>query len=55
MFFPYCLASNFLVQNGVNPYRIDFIMKNSFKMPMGPFRLYDLTGVDIMQKGKFFI
>jgi enoyl-CoA hydratase/3-hydroxyacyl-CoA dehydrogenase len=59
IFYPYCSSSGFLAQNGVSPYRyynflnnnrIDNVLKEKFKMPMGPFRLYDMTGVDVIEK-----
>ncbi|BBN10760.1 enoyl-CoA hydratase/3-hydroxyacyl-CoA dehydrogenase [Marchantia polymorpha subsp. ruderalis] len=47
IFFPYGMSSHFLAINlGVHPYRIDTILKN-FGMPMGHFRMMDLTGIQI--------
>lgn len=37
VFFPYNMAAAQLVDLGVDPYRIDEVIKN-FGMPMGPFR-----------------
>jgi enoyl-CoA hydratase/3-hydroxyacyl-CoA dehydrogenase len=37
VFFPYTMAASLLVDLGVDPYRIDKVIK-SFGMPMGPFR-----------------
>ncbi|KAL2631673.1 hypothetical protein R1flu_016359 [Riccia fluitans] len=46
-FFSYGSSANFLaIQLGVDPYRIDRILKN-FGMPVGPFRLADMTGQQI--------
>lgn len=38
IFFPYTQAALFLVEHGVDPYRIDKAI-TKFGMPMGPFRL----------------
>ncbi|CAG9466886.1 unnamed protein product [Pedinophyceae sp. YPF-701] len=46
MFFPYTMAACLLVDLGVDPYTLDFAIMG-FGMPMGPFRLADLVGVDI--------
>lgn len=48
MFFPYFQAGHLLVHLGTHPYRIDAVVK-AFGMPMGPFRLADLTGIQIGQ------
>lgn len=45
-FFPYGQAAALLVDGGVSPYRIDRILEK-FGMPMGAFRMADLSGVDI--------
>jgi enoyl-CoA hydratase/3-hydroxyacyl-CoA dehydrogenase len=45
-FFPYTTSALFLAEHGVDPYEIDRVIKQ-FGMPMGPFRLQDLVGVDI--------
>jgi len=44
--FPYGQAASFLVDSGVCPYRIDRVLE-SFGMPMGVFKMADLSGVDI--------
>eukprot|EP01084_Bolivina_argentea_P278959 476808_1 len=46
MFFPYIEAVCFLVEHGVNPYRIDRILEN-FGMGMGPLKVMDMSGIDI--------
>ena len=46
IFFPYGQAAGLLVDNGVDPYRIDKAIFD-FGMPMGPFRMGDLAGVDV--------
>eukprot|EP00243_Klebsormidium_subtile_P003768 TRINITY_DN17368_c0_g1_i1.p1 TRINITY_DN17368_c0_g1~~TRINITY_DN17368_c0_g1_i1.p1 ORF type:complete len:722 (-),score=202.60 TRINITY_DN17368_c0_g1_i1:241-2406(-) len=46
VFFPYTMAASLLVDLGVDPYRIDKVIK-SFGMPMGPFRLADLVGMQV--------
>jgi len=43
VFFPYGMGAHFLADLGVDPYRIDAVIK-SFGMPMGPFRMADLGG-----------
>jgi 3-hydroxyacyl-CoA dehydrogenase len=35
-----------LLLGGINPYRIDAVLEQ-FGMPMGPFRMYDLAGLDL--------
>ena len=48
MFFPYGQAAHLLVEVvGLDLYHIDKVMKDYFGMPMGPFRLSDLVGVDV--------
>ncbi len=49
IFFPYGQTAGLLVDCGVDPYRIDKAVYD-FGMPMGPFRMGDLAGVDV---GKF--
>lgn len=49
IFFPYGQTAGLLVDCGVDPYRIDKAIYD-FGMPMGPFRMGDLAGVDV---GKF--
>lgn len=49
IFFPYGQTAGLLVDYGVDPYRIDKALYD-FGMPMGPFRMGDLAGVDV---GKF--
>lgn len=46
IFFPYGMAAGLLVDHGVDPYRIDQVIFD-FGMPMGPFRMSDLAGVDV--------
>ncbi|KAL3675300.1 hypothetical protein R1sor_025248 [Riccia sorocarpa] len=47
-FFPYASSASFLaVYLGVDPYRIDRILKD-FGMPMGPFRMGDMGGQQIV-------
>lgn len=46
IFAPYSQAAAFLVDRGVDLYRIDRAIE-SFGMPMGPFKMSDLSGVDI--------
>lgn len=47
VFFPYGQASHLLVDYGLDPYRIDEVVKQ-FGMPMGPFRMNDLAGGDVL-------
>jgi enoyl-CoA hydratase/3-hydroxyacyl-CoA dehydrogenase len=47
IFFDYGTAAGFLVDHGVDPYRIDNVIRK-FGMPMGPFRMNDLSGVDVL-------
>lgn len=46
IFFPYGQAAGLLVDHGIDPYRIDRVLFD-FGMPMGPFRMSDLAGVDV--------
>jgi enoyl-CoA hydratase/3-hydroxyacyl-CoA dehydrogenase len=46
IFFPYGQTAGLLVDCGVDPYRIDKAIFD-FGMPMGPFRMADLAGVDV--------
>lgn len=46
IFFPYGQAAGLLVDHGIDPYRIDKALFD-FGMPMGPFRMADLAGVDV--------
>lgn len=47
MYFPQSMVAGFLsVELGIDPYRIDRACE-AFGLPMGPFRLLDLVGVDI--------
>lgn len=46
VFFPYGQAACLLVDRGVDPYAIDRAIFD-FGMPMGPFRMSDLAGVDV--------
>lgn len=44
LFVPYIMTATFLVDLGLDPYRIDAVVKD-FGMPMGPFRVADFTGI----------
>jgi 3-hydroxyacyl-CoA dehydrogenase len=46
MLFDYARQAVGLAEEGVPPYRIDAAMKN-FGMAMGPFAMFDLSGVDV--------
>lgn len=47
MYFPQSMVASFMVlQLGIDPYKIDRACE-SFGLPMGPFRLLDLVGLDI--------
>jgi len=46
IFMPYGMATGFLVDHGVHPYRIDKALF-AFGMPMGPCRMIDLAGIDV--------
>ncbi len=46
MYFPQSMVANFLIELGVDPYRVDAACEK-FGLPMGPFRLLDLVGMDI--------
>ncbi len=46
IFFPYGQTALLLVDNGVDPYRLDKAVYD-WGMPMGPFRMSDLAGVDV--------
>lgn len=46
VFFPYSMAAGILADCGVDPYAIDRAIL-AFGMPMGPFRLGDLVGLDV--------
>eukprot|EP00850_Spirogloea_muscicola_P011161 SM000068S20593 [mRNA] locus=s68:396121:402013:+ [translate_table: standard] len=46
VFFPYTMAACLLIDLGVDPYRIDKVIKK-FGMPMGPLRLADLVGMGV--------
>jgi len=55
VFFPYTMAACLLVDIGLDPYAVDKAIAN-FGMPMGPFRLADLVGIDIgLHVGKNFV
>ena len=45
-FFPYGQAAGLLVDAGIDPYRIDRALE-AFGMPIGVFKMTDLSGVDI--------
>jgi 3-hydroxyacyl-CoA dehydrogenase len=47
MLFDYAREAVFLAEEGVPPYRVDAVMK-TFGFPMGPFAMFDLSGVDVM-------
>ncbi|MGH7737995.1 MAG: 3-hydroxyacyl-CoA dehydrogenase NAD-binding domain-containing protein [Candidatus Tyrphobacter sp.] len=47
MLFDYAREAIFLAEEGVAPYRVDAAMKE-FGFPMGPFAMFDLSGVDVM-------
>ncbi|MBI2824294.1 MAG: enoyl-CoA hydratase/isomerase family protein [Planctomycetia bacterium] len=49
IFFPYGQTALLLVDHGIDPYKLDKAVYD-FGMPMGPFRMSDLAGVDV---GKF--
>jgi 3-hydroxyacyl-CoA dehydrogenase len=46
MLFDYAREAVALAEEGVPPYRIDAAMKN-FGMAMGPFAMFDLSGIDV--------
>jgi 3-hydroxyacyl-CoA dehydrogenase len=46
MLFDYAREAIALAEEGVPPYRIDAAMKN-FGMAMGPFAMFDLSGIDV--------
>lgn len=47
MYFPQSMVAGFLtIEAGIDPYRIDDACE-AFGLPMGPFRLVDLVGLDI--------
>ncbi|HEY1601036.1 MAG TPA: 3-hydroxyacyl-CoA dehydrogenase NAD-binding domain-containing protein [Pirellulales bacterium] len=46
IFFPYGQTALLLVDRGVDPYRLDKAVYD-WGMPMGPFRMSDLAGVDV--------
>ncbi len=47
MLFDYARAAIDLAEEGVTPERIDRVMKN-FGMAMGPFAMFDLSGLDVL-------
>lgn len=47
-FDPYWREAEFLVEEGANPYEVDKILYD-FGMPMGPFAVADLVGLDVGQ------
>jgi len=56
VFFPYTMGALLLAEAGLDPYRIDRVVKGGFGMPMGPFQLCDLVGIDIsMHVGANFV
>jgi enoyl-CoA hydratase/3-hydroxyacyl-CoA dehydrogenase len=46
IFMPYAQATGFLIDRGIDPYRIDSVLSD-FGMPMGPCRMSDLAGIDV--------
>lgn len=47
LYFPQSMVASFLTDTlGIDPYRVDEVCE-SFGLPMGPFRLVDLVGLDI--------
>jgi enoyl-CoA hydratase/3-hydroxyacyl-CoA dehydrogenase len=46
IFMPYGQATGFLIDRGIDPYRIDGVLSD-FGMPMGPCRTSDLAGIDV--------
>lgn len=55
VFFPYTMSATVLVDLGCDPYAIDKVI-SMFGMPMGPFRLADLVGMEVgVHVGKNFI
>ncbi len=46
MLFDYAREAVFLAEEGVPPYCVDAVMKN-FGFPMGPFAMFDLSGIDV--------
>ncbi|XP_069110960.1 peroxisomal bifunctional enzyme-like [Argopecten irradians] len=46
---PYGTESSFLVEEGALPWEVDQVMED-FGMPMGPFKVRDLSGLDISMK-----
>jgi enoyl-CoA hydratase/3-hydroxyacyl-CoA dehydrogenase len=46
VFFPYGQAAAFLVDAGLSPYKVDKVIEN-YGMPMGVFKMSDLSGTDI--------
>ncbi len=46
MLFDYAREAVFLAEEGVPPYRVDAAMK-TFGFPMGPFAMFDLSGIDV--------
>ena len=47
MLFDYAREAMALAEEGVPPYRIDDVMKNAFGFAMGPFAMFDLSGLDV--------
>ncbi|HEY9084536.1 MAG TPA: 3-hydroxyacyl-CoA dehydrogenase NAD-binding domain-containing protein [Candidatus Tyrphobacter sp.] len=46
MLFDYAREAVALAEEGVPPYRVDAVMKG-FGFPMGPFAMFDLSGIDV--------
>lgn len=56
VFFPYTMSAFLIVDAGLDLYRVDAVIKDTFGMPMGPFRLSDLVGGDVgMHVGANFV
>ncbi len=47
MIFDYAREAGALAEEGVPPYRIDSVMKKTFGFAMGPFAMFDLSGIDV--------
>lgn len=50
-FFPYGQAAGMLVDAGVEPQKIDKALEKA-GMPMGVFRMADLSGIDVFKHGQ---
>lgn len=54
MFSFYIQVAYLLVESGVSPYRVDKAVSD-FGLPMGPFRMSDLAGVDVVRNADLVI